>query len=154
VYSIVETAMRKDNLQGFLYAVERLKLWDTLDKRGPYTVLAPHDRAFKEIPDRLFDELMDTDVMDIAYLLDNHFVHGILMLDEIKKLKSLTTVNGSTINVLNTNDGTYIEEARVIESDIACTNGVIHILDRLLVPEEIRDTLRLREIEEAPGLRR
>ncbi len=154
MYSIVETAVRKNNLQGFLYAVERLKLWDTLDKKGPFTVFAPNDQAFQKIPDRLFDELMDTDVMDIAYMMDNHFVHGILMMGDLKKIKNLTTVNGNSLAVLNTNDGTYIEEARILEPDITCANGVIHVVDSLLVPEEVKDTLRLREIQEGPGFRK
>ncbi len=140
----------RDDLQGFLYALERLKLMEILDTSGPFTILAAQDDAFKKIPDRLFDELMDSEVLDLALVIDNHIYHGYIDSDSLRSTNSLMTTNGRTNAVQVIGDTINIAGVNVIEPDIACSNGVIHIVDGLILPEEVKSVLQLDEIREGP----
>ncbi len=134
---IVETAMAAKNLTTLVKALEVAGLVDTLKTAGPFTVFAPDDKAFSKLPAGKLDELLADPAM-LKSVLSYHVIPGEIMAADAKAMTSPTsppTVEGGTLEVTKGRKGQLmINGAKVTKGDIRATNGVIHIIDTVLIP--------------------
>ena len=132
--NIVETVHDLGTFKTLYKAVLETNLLDILSGNGPFTIFAPTDEAFSKLPDGIFDDLLK-DKEELTELLTFHIIPEKIMVEHVKRLSTATTANGKHI-VINNIDGVKINDARVIKKDIKCTNGVIHIIDSVLIPKK------------------
>jgi uncharacterized surface protein with fasciclin (FAS1) repeats len=129
---IVDTAVNAGDFTTLVAAVKAADLVDTLKGKGPFTVFAPTDAAFAKLPDGTVDELLK-DTPKLKKILTYHVVSGKVMAADAKKLKSATTVEGSDVKI-NASKGVKVNDSTVTTADVAADNGVIHIIDTVLMP--------------------
>jgi uncharacterized surface protein with fasciclin (FAS1) repeats len=130
---LVHTAY-KSNLKTLVAAIDAAGLTDTLMNSGPFTIFAPTDEAFTELPAGTLDDLLKPENKEaLANILTYHVVPGKVMAYEVFKLNSATTVNGEDITITN-DDGIKVEDATVTQFDILAKNGVIHKIDKVMLP--------------------
>ena len=129
---IVDTAIQAGCFNTLVAAVKAAGLVDTLKGSGPFTVFAPNDDAFAKLPKGTVDALLK-DIPKLKQILTYHVVSGKVMAADVTKLKSAKTVEGSDVKVDATN-GVKINNSTVTTADIAADNGVIHIIDTVLMP--------------------
>jgi len=128
---LVETMQQATSLQTFVDAVNAAGLADTLQGQGPFTVFAPANEAFAKLPKDVLDGLL-RDRSRLAVLLSAHIVPGKITTTEAKKLASLATLSGQRITVGQ--DGSLtVNKAKVVQADVAADNGVLHVIDTLLI---------------------
>lgn len=141
VGDIVDTAIANPKLKGLVAAVQAAGLVETLKGEGPFTVFAPTDDAFRKIGRSTLEALKD-DPAALASILTYHVVPGKLYSPDVLKQTSLTTVNGNDLVVKMIKGKPYINNARIIVTDIVTTNGVIHLIDTVVLPptKDIVDT--------------
>jgi uncharacterized surface protein with fasciclin (FAS1) repeats len=130
---IVDTAVAAGQFQTLVTAVQAAGLVETLKGEGPFTVFAPTDAAFAKLPSGELDALLK-DKEALAEVLTYHVVPGRLMAADVLKLRSATTVQGQTVDI-DTTDGVRIDGAKVVTTDIETTNGVIHVIDTVILPD-------------------
>ena len=129
---IVDIASSAGGFDTLVAAIQAAGLVDTLKGKGPYTVFAPTDAAFAKIPkDQLEALLKDKDAL--VKVLTYHVVPGKVTAAEVVKLSSAKTVEGQSITI-DTRDGVKVDNARVIKTDIMAENGVIHVIDTVIMP--------------------
>jgi uncharacterized surface protein with fasciclin (FAS1) repeats len=114
--------------------VKAAGLVDTLKGTGPFTVFAPTDEAFAKLPAGTVDALLK-DPEKLKDILLYHVVAGKLMAADVVKMKSAKTVEGSLIKVHVTGGKVMVDNAEVVKTDIACDNGVIHVIDTVIMPK-------------------
>jgi uncharacterized surface protein with fasciclin (FAS1) repeats len=132
---IVETAMGAGSFKTLVTAVKAAGLVDTLKGEGPFTVFAPTDEAFAKIPKDKLEALLK-DKKALTAVLTYHVVSGKVMSADVVKLDSAKTVQGKSITIV-TNDGKVtINGANVLKTDIVCRNGLIHVIDAVILPPE------------------
>jgi len=133
---IVDTAIAADDFNTLVAAVQATELVDTLKGDGPFTVFAPTDAAFAALPEGTLDSLLLPENKDqLTAILTYHVVAGKVMAADIAgKETSATTVQGSDL-AINATDGVKINDANVVTADVKTSNGVIHIIDKVLLPE-------------------
>ncbi len=131
--NIFETATANPELTTLVAAVTAAKLVDTLSAVGPYTLFAPTNEAFAKLPAEDLSALL-ADHDKLVAVLTYHVMSGKEMAKDLATLTDATTVEGSKIKV-ESEHGTMINGASVVTGDIECTNGVIHIIDAVLMPE-------------------
>jgi uncharacterized surface protein with fasciclin (FAS1) repeats len=132
--NIVETAIEAGSFKTLVTAVTAAGLAETLQGAGPFTVFAPTDDAFAKIPaDTLADLLKPENKEKLAGILTYHVVSGKVMAADAAKLTTAKTVNGQEIKIDATN-GVKINDATVATADVEANNGVIHIIDTVLMP--------------------
>jgi uncharacterized surface protein with fasciclin (FAS1) repeats len=130
---IVDTAVAAQNFETLVRAVKAADLVDVLKGEGPFTVFAPNDKAFSKIPKEKLETLLKNKEA-LAAVLQYHVVPGKVMAADVVNVDSAKTVLGKSVKV-KTNDGkVYINDAQVIKTDIDCSNGVIHVIDSVLMP--------------------
>lgn len=129
---IVDTAVAAGNFKTLATALGAAGLVDTLKGKGPFTVFAPTDEAFAKIPKADLDALI-ADKAKLTRVLTYHVVAGKVMAADVVKLSEATTVEGSKVRI-NTQDGVKVNNAKVIATDIAASNGVIHVIDTVILP--------------------
>ena len=130
---LVHTAY-KSNLKTLVAAIDAAGLTDTLMNGGPFTVFAPTNEAFAELPEGTLDNLLKPENKDkLVAILTYHVVPGKVMAVDVVKLNSATTVNGQDI-IIDTGDGVKVDDANVIRTDILAKNGVIHTIDKVMLP--------------------
>ncbi len=131
---IVETAAAAGNFNTLLAAAQAADLVDALKGAGPITVFAPTDEAFAALPEGTLEALLnDTDAL--TAILTYHVVPGEVTSDQVVKLSSAATLNGESVAISVTGDGkVMINDATVTVTDIKATNGVIHVIDAVLIP--------------------
>ena len=129
--NIVEIALNADNFQTLVTAVKAANLVETLQSPGPFTVFAPHDEAFAKLPPGTIQTLLQN-TPQLARILTYHVVPGKLMQADLAKLGSINSVEGSPIN-LNFTDGFEVKNATVVAADIEADNGVIHVIDNVIL---------------------
>ena len=122
---IVDTAVSAGDFNTLVTAVKEAGLVDTLKGDGPYTVFAPTDEAFAKLPDGTLESLL-ADKEKLAKVLTYHVVPGKVMSRDIADMQSLNTVEGSSIST---------STLRVTKADIMASNGVIHVIDEVLIPQ-------------------
>ncbi len=129
---IVDIAASAGAFGTLVAAAQAAGLVDTLKGKGPYTVFAPTDEAFAKIPKDQLDALLkDKDAL--VKVLTYHVVPGKVTAAEVVKLSSAKTVEGQSITI-DTDDGVKVDNARVIKTDIMAENGVIHVIDTVIMP--------------------
>ncbi|CAN7510687.1 fasciclin domain-containing protein [Acidovorax sp. LjRoot66] len=129
---IVDTAVKAGNFKTLVAAVQAAGLVDTLKGPGPFTVFAPTDEAFAKIPKATLDGLLK-DKAALTKVLTYHVVPGKVMAKDVKAGK-VKTVQGQEITV-STNMGVMVDQSKVIATDVAASNGVIHAIDTVLMPQ-------------------
>jgi uncharacterized surface protein with fasciclin (FAS1) repeats len=129
---IVDTAVGAGSFTTLVAAVKAAGLVDTLKGAGPFTVFAPTDEAFAKLPDGTVEALLK-DVPKLTKILTYHVVAGKVMASDVTKLTSAKTVEGSEVKI-DASNGVKINNATVTTADVAADNGVIHIIDTVLLP--------------------
>ncbi|MEG4803866.1 fasciclin domain-containing protein [Microcoleus sp. ARI1-B5] len=129
---IVETATNAGSFKTLATVIEAAGLLDLLQSPGPYTVLAPTDEAFAKIPTNTIASWME-DIPKLKKILTYHILFGEVLTENLLELSSAETVEGSVVGI-DTADGIKINDAKVLTSDILADNGVIHIIDAVLMP--------------------
>ncbi len=129
---IVDTAVKAGNFKTLVAAVQAAGLVDTLKGPGPFTVFAPTDEAFAKIPKATLDGLLK-DKAALTKVLTYHVVPGKVMAKDVKAGK-VKTVQGQEITV-STNMGVMVDQSKVIATDVAASNGVIHAIDTVMMPK-------------------
>lgn len=130
---IVDTAVSAGSFETLVAAVKAAGLVDTLKGEGPFTVFAPTDEAFSKLPEGTVDSLLE-DVPQLTKILTYHVVPGKVMAADVTKIKSAKTVEGSELKI-DASSGVKINNATVSQADVEADNGVIHIIDTVLIPE-------------------
>jgi uncharacterized surface protein with fasciclin (FAS1) repeats len=129
---IVDTAVKAGSFKTLVAAVQAAGLVDTLKGPGPFTVFAPSDEAFAKIPKDKLDALIK-DKAALTKVLTYHVVPGKVMAKDVKAGK-VKTVQGQEIT-LATAGGVTVDGAKVVATDVAATNGVIHVIDTVIMPK-------------------
>lgn len=129
---IVDTAVAAGSFNTLVAAVKAAGLVDTLKSAGPFTVFAPTDEAFAKLPAGTVDGLLK-DIPQLKKILTYHVVSGKVMAADVMNLKSAKTVEGSEVKIDTTN-GVKINSSTVTTPDVVTDNGVIHIIDTVLMP--------------------
>jgi uncharacterized surface protein with fasciclin (FAS1) repeats len=129
---IVDTAVGAGQFNTLATALEAAGLVDTLKGPGPFTVFAPTDEAFAKIPKAQLDALL-RDKARLTKVLTYHVVPGKVMASDVVKLQQAKTVEGSAVKI-DAKDGVKVDKAKVTKTDIAASNGVIHVIDTVLMP--------------------
>ena len=129
---IVDTAVAAGNFKTLATALGAAGLVDTLKGKGPFTVFVPTDEAFAKIPKADLDKLL-ADKAKLTAVLTYHVVPGTVMAKDVKAGK-VKTVQGSEITV-TTAGGVTVDQAKVIKTDIVADNGVIHVIDSVIMPK-------------------
>jgi uncharacterized surface protein with fasciclin (FAS1) repeats len=130
---IVDTAVAAGSLKTLVTAVKAAGLVDTLKSKGPFTVFAPNDEAFAKLPKGTVEGLLK-DIPKLKAVLTYHVVAGKVMAADVMKLKSAKTVQGQEVKI-DASKGVKINDATVIKADIVTDNGVIHVIDKVLLPK-------------------
>ena len=131
---IVDTAVAAGNFNTLVAAVKAAGLVDTLKGPGPFTVFAPTDEAFAKLPAGTVEGLLK-DPEKLKGILTYHVVSGKVMAADVVKMKSAMTVQGSKAMIKVKGGDVMIDNAKVIKADIACDNGVIHVIDTVILPK-------------------
>jgi uncharacterized surface protein with fasciclin (FAS1) repeats len=130
---IVDTAVAAGSFKTLVAAVTAAKLVDTLKSKGPFTVFAPNDEAFAKLPKGTVEGLLK-DIPKLTAVLTYHVVAGKVMAADVVKLKSAKTVQGQEV-MIDASNGVKVNDAEVVKADIATDNGVIHVIDKVLLPK-------------------
>ena len=133
---IVDTAVAAGNFKTLVAAVQAAGLAETLKGEGPFTVFAPTDEAFAKLPAGTVDDLLKPENKDkLVAILTYHVVPGKVMAADVSgKETKAKTVQGSEVTV-NGTDGVMVDGAKVVQADIAADNGVIHVIDAVIMPK-------------------
>ncbi|HSB28657.1 MAG TPA: fasciclin domain-containing protein [Pyrinomonadaceae bacterium] len=133
-FDIIDTAFSAGNFSTLAAALGAAGLIETLKGDGPFTVFAPTDEAFSKIPSERLSELLQPENKEqLVAILTYHVVSGRVTADDVAKLESATSLQGQTLKI-STKDGIRINDAKVLTPDVQATNGVIHIIDAVLMP--------------------
>ena len=130
---IVQTAINAGNFTTLATALKTAGLVDALKGDGPFTVFAPTDEAFKNLPDGALDNLLK-DKEALKNVLLYHVVSGNVSSKDVVTLDKATTLNGSDIKIKTTDGKVMINDADVTGADVMASNGIIHVIDKVLLP--------------------
>jgi len=130
--NIVETAIKAGTFSTLVNAVQAAGLVETLSGPGPFTVFAPTDEAFAKLPKETIQELLN-DIPALTAVLTYHVVPGKVTSEDVVKLTSARTVSGKDV-AINVNGGVKIDNANVVLADVMADNGVIHVIDTVILP--------------------
>jgi uncharacterized surface protein with fasciclin (FAS1) repeats len=109
---------------------------ETLKGAGPFTVFAPTDEAFAKLPAGTLADLMKPEnKQKLVAILTYHVVPGKVLAAQVVNLTSAKTVNGQSVTISTTNGTVMVDDAKVVKTDILCSNGVIHVIDSVLLPK-------------------
>jgi uncharacterized surface protein with fasciclin (FAS1) repeats len=131
--NIVDTAIAAGNFTTWVAGIKAAGLTDMLTGRGPFTVFAPTDQAFKKLPSGALDALLK-DTAKLKAILSYHVVAGYVSAKDVKA-GELMTLQGSTLTAVIASSGVQVNGARVKQPDMAAINGVIHVIDALIMPK-------------------
>jgi uncharacterized surface protein with fasciclin (FAS1) repeats len=129
---IVDTAVNSGSFNTLVKAVKAADLVETLKGKGPFTLFAPTDEAFAKLPEGTIAALLK-DIPKLKKILTYHVVSGKVMASDVVKLKSAKTVEGEDVKI-DASSGVKVNNATVTTPDVAADNGVIHIIDTVLMP--------------------
>jgi uncharacterized surface protein with fasciclin (FAS1) repeats len=132
---IVDTAVSAGSFNTLVKAVQAAGLVDTLKGPGPFTVFAPTDEAFAKLPAGTLESLL-ANPEQLKKVLTYHVVAGKVMASDVVKLKEAKTVQGSAVKIKVSGGNVMVDNARVVKTDIECDNGVIHVIDTVILPKE------------------
>ncbi|MBA3922259.1 MAG: fasciclin domain-containing protein [Nostocaceae cyanobacterium] len=133
---IVDTAMTAGTFTTLVTAVTVAGLADTLKSPGPFTVFAPSDDAFAKLPSGTVESLLQ-DILTLRKILEYHVVSGKVTAADVTKLNKATTVEGSDVKISAANGTVKINDATVVMPDVETDNGLIHVIDSVLLPPSV-----------------
>jgi uncharacterized surface protein with fasciclin (FAS1) repeats len=131
--NIVETAIAAGSFKTLVTAVKAAGLVETLSGKGPFTVFAPTDDAFAKLPAGTVEGLLK-DIPKLKSILTYHVVAGKVTAADVMKLTTAKTVQGQNVSI-DTKSGVKIEGANVVKADVMADNGVIHVIDKVILPK-------------------
>ena len=132
---IVDTAVSAGQFNTLAAALDAAGLVDTLKGDGPFTVFAPTDEAFAKLPAGTVENLLKPENKDqLIAILTYHVVPGEVKAADVVKLDNATTVNGQDVAIQVADNGVRVNDANVIKTDIGASNGVIHVIDTVILP--------------------
>lgn len=131
---IVDTAVAAGSFTTLATALDAAGLVDTLKGTGPFTVFAPTDAAFAKLPAGTVEGLLN-DKAKLTSVLTYHVVPGKVMAADVVKLDGATTVNGQSVTIKVVDGKAQIDNATVVQADIETSNGVIHVIDTVILPQ-------------------
>jgi uncharacterized surface protein with fasciclin (FAS1) repeats len=131
--NIVETAISAGTFNTLVAAVKAAGLAETLSAPGPFTVLAPTDEAFAKLPAGTVEGLLK-DIPKLTAVLTYHVIAGKFMAADVIKLSAAKTVQGQSVTIATIN-GVKVDGANVVKTDIETDNGVIHVIDSVILPK-------------------
>ena len=131
--NIVQTARAAGSFTTLTKLVAKAGLAGTLSKPGPYTVFAPTDAAFRKVPKSTLNALAKNRAM-LRKVLLYHVVAGKVTSADVVKLSSAKTLNGKSVRIRTTDGSVYINTAKVVKPDVMASNGVIHVINKVLIP--------------------
>ena len=133
---IVDTAVAAGNFKTLATALQAAGLVDTLKGPGPFTVFAPTDEAFAKLPAGTLEDLLKPEnKQKLISILTYHVVAGKVLAKDVVKLHEAKTLNGQEVKIRVEDGKVKVDDATVIKTDIQCTNGVIHVIDSVLLPQ-------------------
>jgi uncharacterized surface protein with fasciclin (FAS1) repeats len=133
---IVDTAVAAGSFKTLAAALKAAGLVDTLKGSGPFTVFAPTDEAFAKLPAGTVESLLKPENKEkLVKILTYHVVPGKVTAAEVTKLKEAKTVQGDSLTVKVTDGRVFVDSAQVVKTDIAASNGVIHVIDSVVLPK-------------------
>jgi transforming growth factor-beta-induced protein len=133
---IVDTAVAAGDFKTLAAALQAAGLVDTLKGAGPFTVFAPTDEAFAKLPAGTVEDLLKPEnKQKLVSILTYHVVAGDVMAKDVVKLHEAKTVNGKEVKIMVEGGKVMIDNANVTKTDIQCSNGVIHVIDSVLLPQ-------------------
>ncbi|HHF2872080.1 TPA: fasciclin domain-containing protein [Vibrio diabolicus] len=133
---IVDVATENGSFNTLVAAVKAADLVDTLKGEGPFTVFAPTDDAFAKLPDGTIDMLLMPENKDkLVSILTYHVVPGKVMAADVVKLDKATTVQGQDVMIKTMGDKVMVNDANVMATDVKAKNGVIHVIDTVIMPK-------------------
>jgi uncharacterized surface protein with fasciclin (FAS1) repeats len=132
---IIATAAGADQFSTLVAAIKAGELVEALQGEGPFTVFAPTNEAFAKLPSGTVESLLKPEnKAKLQAILKYHVVSGKVPASKVVGLKTAKTLNGQEVKI-STEDGVQINESKVVKADIMCTNGVIHVIDAVLLPK-------------------
>jgi uncharacterized surface protein with fasciclin (FAS1) repeats len=131
--NIVETAVAAGSFKTLATALQTAGLVETLSGKGPFTVFAPTDEAFAKLPAGTVEALLK-DKAKLTAILTYHVVAGSVPASEVVKLKSAKTVNGADVQIKVMDGKVMVNNAHVVTADVKASNGVIHVIDTVILP--------------------
>ena len=133
---VVDTAVKAGSFNTLVAAVQAAGLAETLKGEGPFTVFAPTDDAFAKLPAGTVEDLLKPENKDkLAAILTYHVVSGKVMAKDVMTMKEAKTVNGESVTISMEADTVMIDNAKVVTADIECSNGIIHVIDTVILPK-------------------
>ena len=135
--TIVENAVKIEGFKTLVAAVKAAGLVDTLSGKGPFTVFAPTDEAFAKLPKGTVETLLKPENKDkLIAILKYHVVPGKVMAKDVVKLSEAKTAQGQKVSIAVKDGTVMIDKAKVAKADVNCKNGVIHVIDSVILPKE------------------
>ena len=135
---IVDTAMAADDFDTLVAAVQAAGLVETLKGDGPFTLFAPTDAAFAALPEGTVESLLRPENRDqLVSILTYHVVPGRVTAEQVVTLDRATTVQGSDVRISTRGGGVRINDSNVVTTDVMASNGIIHVIDAVLLPPEM-----------------
>ncbi len=135
--TVVEVAVGNKDFSTLVAAVKAAGLVETLSGKGPFTVLAPTNEAFAKLPKGTVESLLKPEnKAKLVAILTYHVIPANAMAADVVKLDKAKTVQGQEVKIVANSEGVKINDAKVVKTDIACKNGVIHVIDTVLLPKE------------------
>jgi uncharacterized surface protein with fasciclin (FAS1) repeats len=131
--NILDTAAKSGSFKTLVEAVKVTGLTDTLQGSGPFTIFAPTDEAFEKLPTGTIEKLL-SDIPQLTKILTYHIVAGKVMSEDVVKLDKTTTFEGSDLKI-HSNGSLMVGDAAIVQSDVEADNGVIHVIDTVLIPQ-------------------
>ena len=151
-YTVVDVIIESDNHETLLAAILAATLQNGLSGAGPFTVFAPDDDAFDALPDGFLDDLLDNPEGFLTDILLYHVYPGHLLAEELEDGQVLTTLLGQELMVTIDGEDVFINDAKITTVNLEADNGVVHVIDEVLIPEEIiQNVATLAELRTKPG---
>ena len=133
---IVDTAVSAGSFKTLVAAVKAAGLVETLKGEGPFTVFAPTDEAFAKLPKGTVESLLKPEnLAKLQAILTYHVVPGRIMAADVVKLTGASSVQGQQIDIAIKGGKVFVDNASVVKTDIECSNGVIHVIDTVIMPK-------------------
>jgi uncharacterized surface protein with fasciclin (FAS1) repeats len=133
---IVDTAVAAGSFKTLVAAVQAAGLVETLKGKGPFTVFAPTDEAFAKLPAGTLESLLKPENKEkLKGILTYHVVPGKVMAKDVVGLKEAKTVNGQMLTITVKDGKVMVDKANVVKTDVAASNGVIHVIDAVVMPK-------------------
>ncbi|BAY14856.1 hypothetical protein NIES2109_40860 [Nostoc sp. HK-01] len=131
--NLLETAVNAGNFTTLIEAAKAAQIIDTLQSPNIFTLFAPTDEAFAQLPEGTLDELLQ-DTAKLKKIITYHIAFGDVRSDDLVQIQEAETLEGSVLAIESANGGFKVNDANILQTDILADNGVIHVIDAVLIP--------------------